>query len=182
MKKISGLFLLLVVLFGLGQVSAKEDMPPFFRDDVGLVSISEAHQLEEALSSISKKYQCSVAIAIVSDPSIGDILDYANDLYDNQGYGWGSGDDGVLLVIDMYSRSWAVSTYGYGIEAFNDPGIDYIMAKVSEKLSDGQYYVAFETFVDQCRDFCVRRKAEQPILMAAWSRQSHHARWLISCF
>lgn len=145
----------------LFNVKASERKKPHYDDAYGLLTDTEANELSGYLEKISEKRQCDVSIAIVNGFSGSDIEMYAHDFYDHYGYGYGEHDDGILLLVDMASRQWAVSTYGYGIEAFNDEGIDYIMDKVVGYLSDGDYQGAFYQFADSCDDFIAQARSGQ---------------------
>ncbi len=56
-----------------------------------------------------------------------DINSYADDYFDENGYGIGSQYDGALFILDYIGREMAISTSGYGITVFTDYGIDYVL-------------------------------------------------------
>lgn len=122
-------------------------------DEAGLLSVGERQELHAQLDEISERQQCDVVIVTV--PSLGgrSAASYADNYYDDNGYGMGSGDDGILFLIAMSERKWAISTYGFGITAFTDAGQEYIVEQLHSDLSDGNYYEAFATFARQADDF-----------------------------
>ena len=65
--------------------------------------------------------------------------DYADDFYDYNGYGYGKDDDGILLLISMEDRDYAITTYGFGITAFTDAGLQYVVNDFKPALSGGRY-------------------------------------------
>ena len=71
---------------------------------------------------------------------------YADDYYDNGGYG----EDGVLLLVSMGYRDWSVSTSGKCIRAFGDSELDAIEEDVIPCLSRGDYNEAFSQFAHLC--------------------------------
>ena len=77
-------------------------------------------------------------------------MEYADDFFDYNGYGFGASYDGVLLLISMEDRDWWISTTGLGIRALDDSTIEYIGEWMLDDLSNGWYADAFETFVDEC--------------------------------
>ena len=88
-------------------------------DDAALLTAGEASELTAALEEISTRQELEVALITV--PSLPDgytAQSYADNIYDYYGYGWGDDDDGILLLLSMGEREWAVTTYGYGITAF----------------------------------------------------------------
>jgi uncharacterized protein len=53
----------------------------------------------------------------------------------------------VLLLLDMNSREWAISTCGNSIEALTDYGQGQIMDDVLEYLGDDEYYDGFHAYL-----------------------------------
>lgn len=157
MRKRLWMFLMLMgICFSV--VRAQEPIPdnrqlPYYYDELGLLNPNDAKRLNQELENISQTYECDVSIAVVNGFYGVDFQDYANDFYDYNGYGWGSEDDGILLMIDLDSKQWAVSTFNYGLEAFNDQGIDYIMDIVVDDLSANDFRAAFNQFAKQCEIF-----------------------------
>lgn len=86
----------------------------------------------------------------------------ADDIYDQCGFGYGESKNGLLLLISMQDRDWAISTCDSAITAFTDAGIDYIGEKITPSLSGGDYAAAFNTFADLCDDFITKAKTGTP--------------------
>lgn len=130
-----------------------ERLQPRFVDNAGLVSASDETALLEKLDTISEKQQ--IDIVIVTENSIGDktSTQYADDFYDYNGYGFGQSRDGILLLISMENRDWAISTTGQGITIFTDAGQEYMTDQFVSYLSDGDYYGGFNCFADLCDEF-----------------------------
>ena len=122
-------------------------------DNAKLLSEDEYSQLKEHIDTVSEKYTFDVVI--VTEKSIGDKTptEYADDFFDYKGYGEGDNHDGILFLLDMENRKWAISTTGAGIPYFTDYGQERIMDDVKPYLSDGEYYDAFDTFVTMCDDY-----------------------------
>ena len=64
---------------------------------------------------------------------------YADDLYDNNGYGFGTDCDGVLLLVSTEDWDWHLSTCGYGMTAITDDGIALEWARIPHFFYN--YYV-----------------------------------------
>ena len=119
-------------------------------DAAGLLSVSQAQEIQTLLDRTSEKLQFD--IAIVTEQSIGGNSPeaFADDYFDYNGYGLGANKDGCLLLVDMETRNFHISTHGYGITAITDNGIDYLKSKFVPSLSEGDYAAAFESFVSAC--------------------------------
>ena len=127
-------------------------------DNGKLLSNSEEAQLRETLGVYSDKWD--VDIVIVTEDSIGSStpMAYADDYYDNNGYG----KDGILLLVSMENRDWWISTSGSCIDTFTDAGIDYIGKQITDNLSSGDYYKAFDKYADLCDDFLKQDSKGKP--------------------
>lgn len=170
--------LLLAVIFTLSVpvcASDLSDMPgsipddrilPRLVDDAGLLTSGEASELNAALDEISERQEVDVAVITVNELPDGYTAQvYADDVFDYYGYGYGENDDGILLLLSMGEREWAVTTYGYGITAFPDGIIDLIMDDCLYYISDGAYFSGFSYFAQLCDEYITKAKngyAEDP--------------------
>lgn len=162
MKKILSLMLVFALL--VIPVSASQmDNTDFVVDNGGLLTDGEEQLLEALAAQISEEWECQTVIVTADSLNGKDITAYADDTFDYEGYGYGSGDDGIILVVDMGEREWAISTHGYGITAFTDYGQEYMMDRVLPDLSDGDYYDAFETFLEECDDLLEQARDGEPL-------------------
>jgi len=162
MKKRLFAIVLVIILSLTATVYAADRQLPLLVDDAGLLSSNEQADLLLLLDEISETRQCEVAIVTVD--SLGNLTatEYADDFYDYYGYGYGSNDDGILLLIDMGDRNWAISTYGFGITAFTDYAQEYLMGEVMDDLSSGNYYDAFKTFAYTCDELLIQARNGEP--------------------
>lgn len=131
-------------------------------DGADLLSDTEESALLSKLDEISVRQ--SMDVVIITTDSIGDKspMEYADDIYDECNFGYGSSRDGLLLLISMENSDWYISTCGYGIYAFTDAGIQYVGNEIKGDLSSGSYYSAFVRFIDLCDDFITQAKTGEP--------------------
>lgn len=123
-------------------------------DAAGLLTDAERNDLQIRLKQISEEQDMDVVV-VTADATDGMwISDYADDFYDYNGYK----DNGLLLLIVMDDSSWHVSTKGKGIDYFTDYGIDCIVDEMSNDLSHGRFYDAFNTFADQTEYYIIEAK------------------------
>lgn len=131
-------------------------------DDAGLLTDTERGELRKLLDEISERQKCDVAVVTVNSLGGKSSEAFADDFYDYNGYGMGSGDDGILLLLSMEERDWAISTYGFAIPAFTDAGQEYMVGKFRSDLGAGEYASAFETFATLCDEFLTQAKTGEP--------------------
>ena len=120
-------------------------------DAAGLLSEEEAQNILTKLDEVSERQKFDIVILTVDSLEGATATEYADDFFDYYGYGYGEGKDGILFLVSMEDRDWALSTHGYGITAFTDAGCDYIAEQFKSSLSDGEYEKAFEIYIDQCQ-------------------------------
>ena len=143
-------------------LSVKAETPPRLIDMADLLSESEESALLAELDEISNRQKFDVVVVTTNDTEGKTIEAYADDFYDNNGFGQGSERDGILLAIDMSEREYHMSTRGYGIVAFTDYGMEAMDGYFVKKLSSGNYYDAFDTFAKLCDDYVTQAKNGAP--------------------
>ena len=169
-KRIRVLFVLLLAcifialpLHGANAASliSGDRQKPLLVDDAGLLDSGDYETLLAKLEEISSRQECDVAVVTVDSMEGMSAMDFADNYFDDNGYGAGAGKDGILLAIGMSERAWAMSTHGSAIGMFTDAGQAYMEDKFRPYLSDGDYAGAFTTFADLCDEYISQAKNGQ---------------------
>lgn len=126
-------------------------------DGAMLLTAEEAQTLRTKLDEISIQYQCDVAIVTTDSEDINseyDAMVYADDFFDYNGYGIGSGKDGIILLISINDngRFYWFSAHGYGSTAFSDNDTENMGEQIVPYLKDGDYYSAFMLYAEMAED------------------------------
>ena len=152
MKRI-GCIVLTVILMGLMllTVSANRTLP-LLVDQADLLTTREERLLQAYLEQLSEEMSCEIAVLTVTSLGGKSAQAYADDFYDDNGYGYGPGDDGLLLLVAIQERSWAITTYGTAHRALGNRDLDRIEDAMLSDLSAGSYYDAFVAFADAARE------------------------------
>ncbi|MBP0990231.1 MAG: TPM domain-containing protein [Oscillospiraceae bacterium] len=146
----------------LAVVVYADEHPPRLVDDANLLTESEAWYIQNKLDSISERQNFDLVIVTTNDTGGKSSMDYADDYFDYNGYGFGENCDGALLLINMGDREMWISTCGFGITALTDYGIDYIFDRIEYDVRYGDYEDAFDTFCYWCDNFVSRAKDGDP--------------------
>ncbi|MGM9680881.1 MAG: TPM domain-containing protein [Eubacteriales bacterium] len=137
-------------------------------DEAGILTDRQSETLDEKLASVSSLRDCDVMVLTVKSLGYRSAQAYADDYYDENGLGRGDGDDGILLLVSVYDREWAISTYGFGIEAITEDALDRIEDDIFTDLSEDRYYEAFLSYADTA-DFMLERAREgKPYRVFPW--------------
>ncbi len=118
-------------------------MSPRLNDGADLLDSTEEAEILNLLNDVSSKTGFDLVIVTTNSTNGKSVMEYADDYYDNNGYG----ENGLLFLIDMGGREWWISTSGEAINRFSDSTLDYIGEESSWYLSNGDYCQAFNTFI-----------------------------------
>ena len=132
-------------------------------DQADLLTTFEEVQLEEHAQRLADQHRIDVVILTGDSLAGKNITAYADDYFDYNDYGIGSDHSGVLLMLSMERRDWAISTCGKGIEALTDYGQEKLMDEVLPYLGDDEYYKAFDVYLEELEDYFEAHKNGKPI-------------------
>ena len=153
MKKVN-FFSLAVIIFILTFTPVYAAETPLVYDGAGILTPEETERLNAAARDITQKYKCEARVYTVSDFSGGDIYAYACRVYESNGFGYGEGKDGVLLLLSMAARDYAVAAYGFGGKAFTEYGRNRLLDDfVLPELAQNHYASAFDSFLSGAADY-----------------------------
>ena len=139
-----------------------EAIKPRLVDDANLLTDIEKKDLLTMLDEISERQKLDVVVVTVNSLDGKTATEYADDFYDYNGYGYGESRDGILLLVSMEDRDWAMSTCGYAIQVFTDAGLKYMENEFVGFLSSGDYMTAFTTFAELCDDYITEARTNKP--------------------
>ena len=131
-------------------------------DFADLLDADQKEELEVKLDQISENYDCDVVVYIEESIDGMDPTAYADDFFDYNDYGMGNDKSGILFMLTMSERKWAISTHGEAISIFTDAGQEYITDNIVSYFSDGDYYEGFTQFADLCEKFIVQAQSGEP--------------------
>ena len=144
------------------------------KDEAGLLSDDEADSLLAQLDEISERQNCDVIVVTVASLDGKTAESYADDYFDFNGYGLGQDRDGILLLLSMEDRDWAISTHGFAITAFTDAGQSYMTDHFLSYISDGEYAQGFQKYAELCDQFLTRQKKENLMIQTIFPRVPWH--------
>ena len=122
-------------------------------DEANLFTAQEEASLEESISRSAEQTPLDLVVVTVLSTGSKDAQTYADDFFDDGGFGVGDDFSGALLLIDMGASEVAVSTTGYGIRLLSDARIDKILDAVVEHLAEGEAAQAAQAFLNMVTDY-----------------------------
>jgi uncharacterized protein len=152
---------LLLALVSTGAAFAAGDNPRFI-DQEGLLTSSQAAELEAMLDEISDWYQFDTVIAVVRSLGGKDPRVFAADFYEQNGFGYGKDMDGIILLLATQDRDFAFVTTGYGFYVFTYAGQEYLEKLFLPHLRENEYNKGFLAFAQAVDDFLAKAEAGVP--------------------
>lgn len=145
------LAVMLVFTLGFGTITAMAqepaEHPGRIADNAKILTYTEQNNLEKKADEIAGQYGMDVAVVTVKKLGIKNVQKEAENIFNEEGYGAGEGKDGILLLVDIEGRDWAITTHGSAIDLFTDYRLKEIGDRMLIHLGDDQYFDAFDTYL-----------------------------------
>lgn len=114
-------------------------------DDADLLNDDEEELLLDHIDRLQDAHGMDFIIHTTPDTYGKDIATYCDDYYDNGNYA----ADGLIFVISMAERDYYTSTCGILVDNLDYYTLESICEPVVPYLSSGEYYNAFDIYLDQ---------------------------------
>ena len=161
MKKFLALILSVFILIPL-PVYGSTSLPRIV-DHADLLTTDEEIYLEKKALQLSTAYDMDVIILTVDSLDGATAEEYADNYFDENGYGIGDDYSGVLFLLSMEYRDWAMSTCGETIYALTDYGVQQVFYETAGYLSENRYFEAFNAYLDALEPYFSAYMQGEPI-------------------
>lgn len=153
LRRLLCIFVALILVLSCNIYSLAKSNSKEMIDKAHVLSQEQIDKLSYEFEQIRETHNLDVRGLIVDGTDGEDIMDFADNYYEEKGFGLGKNHDGVMLVLDLDSRQWWITTEGYGINVVTDYGISTVGDRILSYLSNGNYYKAFSTYGKSMREF-----------------------------
>ena len=138
----------------------------YVTDDAGLLSEGQLVALNNKAREISEKYQCGVYIVTVDDYqkyTSGSVMDCATGIFNQYDLGYGDTKDGVMLLLSMADRDYALIAHGdTGNAAFTDYGKDRMEDSFLRYFADNDWSGGFNDYLSTSSRYLEMEANGQP--------------------
>lgn len=114
-------------------------------DQANLFSSAEKAELETDIAKTAAKIGMDVVVLTTDNTNGLESEKYAENYYDQNGYGTGSSKSGFLYLIDMQNRVPSITAAGGCSYLFTDERVQSALDDVYENLSEGDYAGSVKT-------------------------------------
>lgn len=147
------LILFFTMISALGGVGVSALSTANVIDQLDLLTLDQANQLQQETERLRESYHLDVVIVITDELMSKSSRDFADDYYDFNGYGVGPEASGLLMLVNMADREVWISTTGHAIDIFTDNRLDQIIDQVVGHLGEGEFYSAGQVFLANVEGF-----------------------------
>ena len=139
----------------------------YVTDEAGLLSENENMMLEKMAETVSQKYGIGVYIVTVEDyrdfHSEG-VYKATYTIYHEYTMGEGPDRDGIMLLLSMDDRDWAMFCYGSRCEyAFNSYGQQKLEKVFLDNFGENDWYGGFEDYIKECSVYLEKAASGKPV-------------------
>ena len=170
-KGIRCLLLALMMLFmfcvSVAAAEQTEAQLYYVTDAAGLLDENENMQLEKMAETVSQKYGVGVYIVTLEDYQDvypNDVYKATYTIYHNFTMGEGPNRDGIMLLLSMNDRDWAMFCYGSRCEyAFNSYGQQKLEKVFLDNFGENDWYGGFEDYIKECSVYLEKAASGKPV-------------------
>ena len=149
------LALCLVLSLGGAALASGEMAVPYVTDAAGLLTQDEVLSLEAQAEQIAEYYGCAPYILVVENyrdyEDTYDVLEAGMNLYERWGLGYGPEKNGLLLMLSMAERDYALVTNGSVThQAFTDYGQEALREQFLDNFHNDDWAGGFRDYLDGC--------------------------------
>ena len=136
-------------------------------DAAGLLDSSELVQLETLASETSDQYGVGIYIVTMNDyrdANSEGAYEATYTIYHEYTMGVGENRNGIMLMLSMNERDWAMFVYGdYAEYAFNYYGQEKLEDSFLDNFSENDWYGGFENYIEECTVYLEKASAGHPV-------------------
>lgn len=169
-KKISAIFMALLLTIALCVPAAAADgTMDYVIDLADLLTYEEWEALEDRAEAISEENGCGVYIVTVEDYTeygTGSAYDVTTQIFNSaeNDFGYGAEKDGIMLLLSMAERDYALFVHGSGAEyAFNAEGQAMLENHFLPNFAEDDWVGGFRGYLDGCAEYLALAAAGEPV-------------------
>ena len=141
-------------------------------DEALIFDAQTLRNLNTLADSISEQYRCDVDVVFLKTTDSKSAQAYADDYFDYNNCGYGPDHDGILLLVAVQDRTFAVSTFGYATYAFTDYGQQVLDEQYLGYFKNNNWAEGARAFIEGCGSLLYSARNGQAVDVPGASRPS----------
>lgn len=122
-------------------------------DEAGLFTEEEKTELQELVDEVTERINMDLTVVTTEDALGKTSEQFAEDYYEEGGFGTDKDHSGALCLIDMDNRELFISTEGEMIRYITDDRVESIMDDAIGYISSGEYARGMEVMIGEVDGF-----------------------------
>lgn len=99
----------------------------------------------------------------------GSVFEVTYQLYHGSELGMGSGRDGIIVLLSMAERDYAMFVYGeYAEYAFDEYGQEKLEEQFLGDFGENDWYGGISNYLDACEEYLTKADAGKPVRRPYW--------------
>ena len=148
--------------------AANNAYTPYVYDIPELLSFEEWEELETKAEMISLSHDCNVYLLFLDDyyeySDYTDVYDAAADIYHSMNFGAGENRDGIMVLLSMDERDYAMFVYGKNAKrAFNKYGQEQLESEFLGYFTENDWYNGAVRYLDVCDEYLTLAEEGHPV-------------------
>lgn len=169
-RRIVSLLLTLCVLGALLAgtcVLAAEPQLPSITDEAGLLTETQLQRLTQLAESVAQKYDFGVYVVTIDDYRVIDpagVYEATYGVYHGYTMGVGEQRQGIMLLLSMDARDYALFCYGNKAEyTFNEYGLAQLEKGFLSCFAEDDWAGGLECYIRDCSSYLEQAEAGKPV-------------------
>lgn len=159
---------------GVGKTTETQDLDQesaemnYIFDLSDQLTAEEWKEAEARAADISQRHNCGVYVVFVDNfKKYGDgddVYKTTYELYHANELGMGEGRDGIIILLSMAERDYAMFVYGtYAETAFNSYGQEKLEKAFLGNFKEDDWYGGISNYLSTCDEYLTRADAGKPV-------------------
>lgn len=146
----------------------KSESMSYVFDHSHMLTDTQRAELEAQAKEISLRHHCGVYVAFVDDYTVysdgGGVYKTTYQLYHGDQLGMGDDRDGIIILLSMAERDYAMFVYGtYAETAFNSYGQEKLEKAFLGNFKEDDWYGGASNYLSTCDEYLTRADAGKPV-------------------
>lgn len=143
-------------------------------DVANLLSYEEWEELENRAKELSRIHNCGIYFMLLDDYTLygnGSVYETTYQIYHNNGFGVGESRDGIIVLLSMNERDYAMFVYGdYAEYAFDSYGQEKLEERFLGDFGEDDWYGGISNYLDACDEYLTLAEEGNPLRPSYWPR------------
>ena len=145
--------MLLIIILGIFLISsifAVVKIEPYVNDYADLLTNEQEMNLNWYIDSIERNTSWEIALVTIKNTDGQEIVEYANEIGDENGVGKKDKDNGVVILYSLENeKGGAIATGRYSESILNDAKVGRIGREAKILCGEGKYYECFYFIIEE---------------------------------